>query len=486
MSSEPGVGVVMADAGGAAVVCRGLGKAYRLYRRPHDRLLELLGMGVRHTDFWAVRGVDLTIGRGETLGVLGRNGAGKSTLLQLICGTLRATEGTVERSGRVSPLLELGSGFNPEFTGRENVNLCASILGLSNREVRERFDAIVAFADIGAFLDQPVRVYSSGMRARLAFAVAVHVDASILVLDEILSVGDASFQRRCYARLREMKESGVTILFVSHAPGAVVELCDRAVLIEAGECLISGEAKPVAQWYQKLIHAAPSAVGQVREQIRRAGRGEAAGPAGGNAPDAPGADRSGGEKPGLREGEFYLPSMLPKSTVVYQSHGARIERSWLETPGGDPVNVVRRGSVYHWCYEVRFDAACESVRFGMLLKTLNGVELYGVGSCDGFDGIDRVEAGTRMRVRFRFRAALSTGSYFLNCGLMGRVEGEGETESGYLARIIDAAMFRVDAPRAPLTAGHVDLGVYEPDDPYGPGLVEMVRLERAEREVTQA
>ena len=487
MSSEARVGVVRAGGSGPAVVCRGLGKAYRMYRRPHDRLLEMLGMGVRHTEFWAVRGVDLTIAPGETLGVLGRNGAGKSTLLQLICGTLRATEGSVERSGRVSPLLELGSGFNPEFTGRENVHLCASILGLTTDEVRERFDRIVAFADIGPFLDQPVRVYSSGMRARLAFAVAVHVDASILVLDEILSVGDAAFQRRCFARLREMKDSGVTILFVSHAPGAVVELCDRAVLIDGGERLITGDAKPVAQWYQKLIHATPSAAASVREEIRRADRGEAAGPVGGGgegARAAPSAERDAG--PGLRDGESYLPAMRPKSTVVYNSNGASIERSWLETPGGDPVNVLRRGAVYHWCYEVRFDAACESVRFGMLLKAVNGVELYGVGSSDGFGGVERVGAGTRIRVRFRFRAALSTGSYFLNCGLMGRVAGGHAPESGYLARIIDAAMFRVDSARAPLTAGHVDLGVYEPDDPYGPGLVELVTLEPAEHEVSKA
>lgn len=467
MSSE-GASADMTGPAPAAVVCRGLGKAYRLYRRPRDRLLELMGLGVHHRDYWAVRGVDLEVRRGESMGVLGRNGAGKSTLLQLICGTLRASEGTVVRSGRISPLLELGSGFNPEFTGRENVNLCATILGLRPEEVRERFDDIVAFADIGEFLDQPVKIYSSGMRARLAFAVAVHVDASVLILDEILSVGDAAFQRKCYARLRTMKEQGVTILFVSHAPNAVVELCDRAVLIDGGERLITGEAKPVAQWYQKLIHASASDAVRVREEIRRADAGGDAGP---SEPRVPAAVVAEPAPRALRAGEAYLPGLRPKSTLVYSSNGARIEGARIETESGLPVNVLERGRVYRWCYEVVFERDCVGVRLGMLLKTVNGVELFGTATADELGGIPEVRAGTRMRAVFPFRAELRRGTYFLNCGLMGRVRGEGEPEEGYLARIIDAAMFRVEAPAGgeTLTAGWVDLSA-------GPAEGEIVEI----------
>ncbi len=470
MSSE-GAGTVITDTVPQAVVtCRGLGKAYRMYRRPHDRLFEILGMGVRHKDHWAVRGVDLEVRRGESMGVLGRNGAGKSTLLQLICGTLRATEGTVERSGRISPLLELGSGFNPEFTGRENVGLCATILGLRPEEVRDRFDAIAAFADIGEFLDQPIKFYSSGMRARLAFSVAVHVDPAILILDEILSVGDAAFQRRCYARLREMKAHGVTILFVSHAPNAVVELCDRAVLIEGGERLITGDAKPVTQWYQKLIHASSAETPRVREEIRRADRE-------GFAPTTvPTVQQPTSPPPTIQTTppvapvascEAFVPSMKPKSTVVYASHGASIHHPRIETESGRPVNVLERGHVYHWCYEAVFDQACESVQFGMLLKTVNGVELFGTASADPTGLIPRIEPGTRVRVRFPFRASLTRGTYFLNCGIMGRTPGAGspEQDDTYLARIMDAAMFRVDTPRTPLTAGYADLRADETADP---------------------
>lgn len=502
MSSE-GAGAHMAGLGGmagedppAVVTCRGLGKAYRMYRRPHDRLLEIMGLGVRHKDFWAVRGVDLDIRRGESVGVLGRNGAGKSTLLQLICGTLRATEGSVQRTGRISPLLELGSGFNPEFTGRENVDLCATILGLRRDEVRDRFDGIVAFADIGEFLDQPVKFYSSGMRARLAFSVAVHVDPSILILDEILSVGDAAFQRRCYARLRAMKDRGVTILFVSHAPNAVVELCDRAMLIEAGELLITGDAKPVAQWYQKLIHANPSDTPRVREEIRLAGRD-------GTTPltPTPPTPNQSAAQPTMRAAtpspvkgpaaasppascESFLSSMRPKSTMAYNSNGASIRNTRIENESGKPVNVLERGRVYRWCYEAVFEQACHGVRFGMLLKSVNGVELFATASEEPPDGAARIEAGGRVLVCFRFRAALNRGTYFLNCGVMGRpISGTGgigalEDET-YLARIMDAAMFRVDTPRGPLTGGYVDL---RPDSADASPAVEITALGPADLE----
>lgn len=491
MSSEGAGAHIQEHSCSAVVTCRALGKAYRMYHRPHDRLLETLGMGVRHKDYWAVRGVDLEVRRGESMGVLGRNGAGKSTLLQLICGTLRPSEGSIERTGRISPLLELGSGFNPEFTGRENVDLCATILGLRPDEVRDRFDAIVAFADIGEFLEQPVKFYSSGMRARLAFSVAVHVDPAILILDEILSVGDAAFQRRCYAHLRDMKERGVTILFVSHAPNAVVELCDRAILIEAGERLITGDAKPVAQWYQKLIHASPSETPRVREEIRRADRDGTV-----PAPATPGQSRlpipitattTTDQGPAHSSCEAFVPSMKPKSTVAYASNGASIQNPRIENESGTPVNVLERGRVYRWCYEAVFDKPCESVRFGMLLKTLNGVELFGTASSEPGEVIARVEAGTRVRVCFRFRAALNRGTYFLNCGILGRPPSDADElnqtgEETYLTRIMDAAMFRVDTPRGPLTGGYVDLR------PLGVGtlpMVEITTLGRANLEGSQ-
>ena len=196
------------------------GKCYSIYGTPRDRLLQLLPWAQRYADyrpFWALREVSFQVYRGETLGIVGRNGSGKSTLLQLICGTLELTEGDIWCNGRIAALLELGSGFNPEFTGRENVFMNAAILGLSVPEIEARYDAIAAFADIGNFLEQPVKTYSSGMALRLAFAVQAQIDPDILIVDEALSVGDARFQAKCFERLRQLKERGTSILLVTHA-----------------------------------------------------------------------------------------------------------------------------------------------------------------------------------------------------------------------------------------------------------------------------
>ena len=189
--------------------------------------------------------------KGETLGIIGRNGSGKSTLLQIICGILLATSGRVEVNGKVSALLELGAGFNPEYTGRQNVYIKGSILGLTTKAIEARFDDIMAFADIGDFINQPVKTYSSGMAVRLAFAVAISVDPDILIVDEALAVGDAAFQRKCFARIKHIQESGSTILFVSHGAGTVIELCSRALLLEKGELIASGSPKQVISHYHR-------------------------------------------------------------------------------------------------------------------------------------------------------------------------------------------------------------------------------------------
>jgi lipopolysaccharide transport system ATP-binding protein len=228
----------------------GLGKAYPLYRRSEDRLKQLLWGRRRkfYEEFWAVRDVNLSVGRGETVGIIGRNGSGKSTLLQLICGTLKPSAGEVRVRGRVAALLELGSGFNPEFTGRENVRVGASVLGLSADEIETRFDSIAAFADIGRFMDQPLKHYSSGMHARLAFAVCANIDADVLIVDEILSVGDAAFQQKCMRFLNRFRLHG-TLLFVSHDSGAIVKLCDRALWLDQGEVQGLGHAKEMCRLY---------------------------------------------------------------------------------------------------------------------------------------------------------------------------------------------------------------------------------------------
>lgn len=241
-----------------AINVSNLGKVYQIYDRPEDRLKfsiisrlrGLAGLQSKsyYRKFWALRNVSLKVKKGETFGIIGCNGSGKSTLLQIICGTLPPTHGKVDISGRVAALLELGSGFNPEFTGRENVYLYASILGLTKEEINARYNDILLFADIGSFIDQPVKTYSSGMVVRLAFAVVAHVDADILVIDEALSVGDVFFTQKCMRFLRDFKKTK-TLIFVSHDTGAVLNLCDRAILLKDGAIEFQGNSKEVVEKY---------------------------------------------------------------------------------------------------------------------------------------------------------------------------------------------------------------------------------------------
>jgi lipopolysaccharide transport system ATP-binding protein len=237
-------------AGDVAISVGGLGKCYQLYEKPVHRMLQsLIGKRSRfYREFWALRNVDFEVRRGEAVGIIGRNGAGKSTLLQMIAGTLKPSEGQVATHGRVAALLELGSGFNPDFTGRQNVYLNASILGLARKDIDARIEDILAYADIGEFVDQPIRNYSTGMVMRLAFAVVAHVDADILIVDEALAVGDAFFMQKCMRFLREFRKRG-TMLFVSHDGGAVTSLCDRAIWLERGVVERAGDARIVMDAY---------------------------------------------------------------------------------------------------------------------------------------------------------------------------------------------------------------------------------------------
>lgn len=239
-----------------------LGKCYHIYSQPRHRLHQMLRSPFRvfnvqprkyYREFWALHDVAFELKRGEILGVLGMNGSGKSTLLQLINGTLTPTNGTVEISGRTAALLELGAGFNPEFTGRENVFMNCSVMGLSETEIKERYDDIVAFADIGDFLEQPVKTYSSGMYIRLAFAAAINVDPDILIVDEALAVGDARFQHKCFNKLEELKNRGVTILFVTHSVDVVKSFCTKGMVLENGRMHYLGDPKEAAIKYYDIL-----------------------------------------------------------------------------------------------------------------------------------------------------------------------------------------------------------------------------------------
>ncbi|MEZ6972707.1 MULTISPECIES: ABC transporter ATP-binding protein [Aeromonas] len=419
----------------------GVNKSFPIYQSPWQALWHALNPKANVRLFHALRDISLTVYPGETLGIVGHNGAGKSTLLQLITGVMQPDSGQISCKGRVAGLLELGSGFNPEFTGRENVFFNGAILGLSRQEMNERLSQILAFAAIGDFIDQPVKTYSSGMMVRLAFSVIINTDPDVLIIDEALAVGDDAFQRKCYARLKQLQAQGVTILLVSHSAGSVIELCDRALLLDRGEVLLEGEPKNVIHNYHKLLHMEGDERDRFRDHLCQTGFGNGYVSASVDI-EAPSVTTSGG----------FLADMTPQSTVWYESNGALITQVRLENAVGEIVNVLESGLRYRYCFNVNFDQEAFEVGFGMLIKTLSGVELGGGTSTRNHEHrIAYVAAGTKLAVEFDFECALRNGTYFLNCGCSALIQGE----RTFLHRGVDVAMFQVICESADST-GMVD------------------------------
>ncbi|MDF0553156.1 ABC transporter ATP-binding protein [Kamptonema sp. UHCC 0994] len=448
---------------------KNVSKCFKRYKHPVDRLKEMIFPGKKLADeFWALRDINIQIPKGQTLGIVGRNGSGKSTLLQIIVGTLTPTTGEVDVKGRISALLELGSGFNPEFTGRQNVFFNAQLLGFNQKETENKFDQIAAFADIGDFIDQPVKTYSSGMFVRLAFAVATSVDPDILVVDEALSVGDEAFQRKCFARLQIIQERGGTILFVSHAASSVTQLCKSAILMDHGELLLTHTPKLVISKYQKMIYAEPDKAEELKAEIRELNKlvkqeaenhhQSSLETKNGNSPAKNGEIK---KEPVISRAieyyEFYDPGMIPADTVRYPSRGAEIINPCITTLKGKVINHLIGRQEYIYTYSVIFFKSTSKVRFGMLIKTISGFELAGSSLNAASQSLQYVEAGTTVSVNFRFKCLLNPGVYFLNAGVVGMVDDD----LTYLDRCVDVAMFRVQPCAESHSNGIVDL-VIEP------------------------
>lgn len=398
------------------IVARGLGKAYPLYERPLHRLLELLfgRFGGRwRREHRALAPMDIEVRAGECVGIVGSNGSGKSTLLQMLCGTLSPSSGTLEVSGRIAALLELGAGFNPEFTGRENVYLNAAVLGLTREQVDARFDRILAFADIGDFVDQPVRTYSSGMFVRLAFAVAIHVEPDILVVDEALSVGDEAFQRKCFARIEAMRAAGCTILFVSHSSQTVVQLCDRALWLDGGTLRMDGSPRDVVAAYHRQALSGSTDDGSTA-QVR----------------------------PPLVEATSEVSTVALRrsvSLVEYEPSGGELSGARLSAMDGPVSEVLERGRRYRFSYRLRIDRDAPCARAGMMVRNREGFELAGANfEVHRLLGRDP-RAGDVLDVDFEFDCLMYPGTYFLSCGAMAQRDGG----DYYLHRLVDAFEIRV-------------------------------------------
>lgn len=432
----------------AALSVQGVSKLYHVFDRPSDRLRQALWRWRRRFDreFWALRDVSFVLARGESLGLVGRNGSGKSTLLQIIAGALAPTSGTVHSVQSVAPLLALGTGFDPVLTGRENIRMNAALAGLGTTETARRIDAICQFAEVGDFLDQPIKTYSTGMHSRLAFALAISATPQLLLIDEALAVGDEAFQRKCFSRLESLRAAGCAILLVSHSAETVVEFCDRAILLDRGTKLHDGSPRDVIRRYHQLLYGSLGSNASRREATLDADRFDPA-----DAPEL--AERATSGSP-VETGAFD-PSLVPASTVSWQSSGAEIEDVRILDVHGRPVNVLRRGGVYFQEQRVRITRPAWSVRFGTMVKNVTGTEVGGVASHPPGDGIEFLPAGTRMRARVRFCARLLPGIYFSNAGIVAMVDGTQQ----WLHRIIDAMMFRVEAEEGLSVTGIADLSV---------------------------
>jgi lipopolysaccharide transport system ATP-binding protein len=438
-SSEP-------DIADLVVVADGVGKCYQMYSRPQHRLWQTL-TGWRgkiyYEEFWALRGVSFRVRRGEAVGILGRNGSGKSTLLQILAGTVPPSEGQASTTGRVSALLELGSGFNPEFTGRENVHLNGTILGLSTQEVAERFDEIAAFADIGPFIEQPIKTYSSGMVVRLAFAVQALLDPDVLIVDEALAVGDEAFQRKCFAFLERFQARGGTILFVTHSTQTVVKLCNRALLLDGGRLLAHGPSKLVVDIYQKMLYGTPRQCERLRSHLQDInGAAEDLVVPSDEPVESAQEPVAQAVRPPADARVRYEPNLPKPQELVYGTGEAEIIDLMTCAPGGAPANIFPSGELGELRYRVRFHIAAEDIRFGMMIKTVEGVDVAGVSSLHLGQRLASVEAGQAVEVSFRLALNLAPGMYFLNSGVSAVKAGE----EAYLHRRVDALSIRIDPP----------------------------------------
>lgn len=410
-------------------------KVYRLYEKPIDRLKETVSVTHKnyHRDFYALNGLSFQVKKGETVGIIGTNGSGKSTILKIITGVLTPTTGKVEVDGKISALLELGAGFNMDYTGIENIYMNGTMMGYTKKEMDGKLQEILDFAEIGDFVYQPVKTYSSGMFVRLAFALAINVEPEILIVDEALSVGDVFFQSKCYRRMEEIRKSGTTILMVTHDMGSIIKYCDRVVLLNKGEFIAEGKPGPVVDMYKKILAGKLDAL---KEELRlaaekkqgRAGKEEqketvALGEEG----QVELSDFSGGMNlEGSKEGTGLMRDKLAinPDRTEYGDGRAQIYDLGLLDERGNVTNLLLKGEMFTIRECIRFHASLEAPIFTYTIKDKKGTELTGTNTLYEGTDIRPVKAGDSYVVEFTQKMNLQGGEYLLSMSCTGFEQGE--------------------------------------------------------------
>ena len=406
-----------------AVSLQNVSKVYKLYHKPIDRLKESVHPFKKryHKEFYALKDISLEIRKGEVLGIVGVNGAGKSTLLKIIAGVMSPTCGSVQVDGKVNAILELGSGLKPEMTGRENISLNLQINGIGEN-IKQITDDIIEFADIGEYIEQPIKTYSSGMRARLGFAITTSTDPDVLIVDEVLAVGDVLFQRKCFGKIEKLFKDGKTVIFVSHSAQSVVQFCSRAVLLYDRSIILDDTPKRVTDFYQQLVFSKDRS-----EVIRQAANNERTETISGT----DGVDNN-----------YFIPGLTSTPNVI-KNFDVDVSDITIRDKNRNKVNILNVGQEYSLSYKVEFNVDCTLVKFGHLVTTHNGLIISGETLPERQNPIPFIAKGAQYEIRSTFICSLIPGAYFIDVGATSDVNNE----KVYLSMHYDALIFKVQGQK---------------------------------------
>ena len=420
-----------------AVELAGITKYYKLYDSPKDRLKEAINPFTKkplHKKFYALSNINLVVEKGEVLGIVGKNGAGKSTLLKIIAKVIQPSFGTLTVNGRISALLELGSDFNQDFTGLQNIYFYGSILGYSRNQMNEIANQVINFADIGEFIHQPIKSYSAGMKARLAFAAAINVDPDILIIDEVLSVGDTAFRRKCFAWIEGLIKQRKTIIFVSHTESNIIELCTRAAFIEKGEKIIEGEPTAIINYYTAFMHEKPDKSQQVLDKIKA---GEI------NIGEQVKSDLETDVQPkdlSPKKRPTFIPGLTSKSKSTHRVKEVDYSDLEINTLSGESVNSLVFGDEYILSYKLHFKENIKDAVIGIRIKTLKGIIISGTRyPLEKDKYVKEIPGNSSHLVEWKFHCSLLPGDYVIDVGVTSFHSGEREV----LFSVFDALLFKV-------------------------------------------